>query len=267
MKFICDHDIHIHSKLSGCSNDPMQTVERMLEYAKENGLKTICVTDHYWEKGIDNGPMRQDYSWNSQNLPLPQSDGIKFMFGCETDLNRFGALGIKETLDKFDFIIIPTTHLHLEGFTVEKNEDQSPAHRADLWVKRLEHVLNMDLPFRKIGIAHMVAGKIVKGKENLLQTLDLIPDETYERIFKKIATLGCGIEINYSDMRLECTKEERDRLLRPYKLAKNCGCKFYFGSDAHHPEVFEHTLAMYKKVVEELNLTEDDKFHMAKAEN
>ena len=267
MRFICDHDIHIHSKLSGCSNDPKQTVERMLEYAKDNGLKTICVTDHYWEKGIENGPEGQNLDRLSLNLPLPKAADIKFMFGCETDLNRFGALGIKETLDKFDFIIIPTTHMHLEGFTVEKGEDQSPTHRADLWVKRLEYVLNMDLPFHKIGIAHMVAGKIVKGKENLLNTLDLIPDETYERIFKKIADLGCGIEINYSDMKLECTESERQRLLRPYKIAKNCGCKFYFGSDAHHPEVFENTLAMYNKVVDELNLLESDKFSMAKAEN
>ena len=41
MKFICDHDIHIHSKLSGCSNDPLQTVERMLQYAKENNLNFL----------------------------------------------------------------------------------------------------------------------------------------------------------------------------------------------------------------------------------
>ena len=61
------------------------------------------------------------------------------------------------------------------------------------------------------------------------------------------------------------TEEERKRLLSPYKIAKKCGCKFYLGSDAHHPEVFENTIAMYEKVVDELNLLESDKFHMAKA--
>lgn len=265
MRFVVDHDIHIHSKISGCSNDPLQNKERMLKYALDNNLKTICVTDHYWEKGIENGPMGQTYERLSENLPLPQAEGVKFMFGCETDLNRFGVLGIRETIDKFDFIIIPTTHLHLEGFTVEKGESTEISHRADLWVKRLENILSRDLAFRKIGIAHIVAGKIIKGKENLLAVLDYIPDETYERIFKNIASLGCGVEINYSDMKAFDTEEERKRLLRPYKIAKECGCKFYFGSDAHHPEVFENTIAMYEKVVDELNLLESDKFHMAKA--
>ena len=38
MKFQIDHDYHIHSKLSSCSRDPEQTNERILQYAKENGL-------------------------------------------------------------------------------------------------------------------------------------------------------------------------------------------------------------------------------------
>ena len=38
MKYIYDHDLHIHSKISACSNDPEQTCERILQYAKENNL-------------------------------------------------------------------------------------------------------------------------------------------------------------------------------------------------------------------------------------
>lgn len=50
MKFKVDHDLHIHSHLSSCSRDPEQTPERILQYAKENGFKTVCLTDHYWDK-------------------------------------------------------------------------------------------------------------------------------------------------------------------------------------------------------------------------
>ena len=35
MKFCYDHDLHIHSTLSVCGNDPKQTPERILAYAKE----------------------------------------------------------------------------------------------------------------------------------------------------------------------------------------------------------------------------------------
>ncbi len=47
MKFLYDHDLHIHSKLSSCSNHPEQTAENILAYAKKNALNTICLTDHY----------------------------------------------------------------------------------------------------------------------------------------------------------------------------------------------------------------------------
>ena len=39
MRYIFDHDYHIHSWISSCSRDPEQTLERMLRYAQENGLK------------------------------------------------------------------------------------------------------------------------------------------------------------------------------------------------------------------------------------
>ena len=41
MKFAFDHDYHIHSQISLCSSDPAQTPERILSYARENGLHTI----------------------------------------------------------------------------------------------------------------------------------------------------------------------------------------------------------------------------------
>ena len=44
----------------------------------------------------------------------------------------------------------------------------------------------------------------------------------FERIFTKIAKLGCGLEINYGDMWF--SEEETDIILRPFKIAKKCGC-------------------------------------------
>ena len=52
MRYAFDHDYHIHSYLSSCSKDPEQTAERILAYAEENGLKSICVTDHLWDKAV-----------------------------------------------------------------------------------------------------------------------------------------------------------------------------------------------------------------------
>ena len=56
------------------------------------------------------------------------------------------------------------------------------------------------------------------------------------------------------------TPEERERMLRPYKIAKACGAKFYFGSDAHHPQRFENVKSGFELIRDELELKETDKF-------
>ena len=73
MKYTIDHDLHIHTKLSSCSQDPRQTTENILGYALNNGLKTICVTDHYWDETIPGasawyGPQNTEHIRRS--LPL-----------------------------------------------------------------------------------------------------------------------------------------------------------------------------------------------------
>ena len=36
MSFSIDHDYHIHSVLSACSNDPEQSTQNILQYALDN---------------------------------------------------------------------------------------------------------------------------------------------------------------------------------------------------------------------------------------
>ena len=260
MKYTIDHDLHIHTKLSSCSQDPRQTTENILGYALNNGLKTICVTDHYWDETIPGasawyGPQNTEHIRRS--LPLPQAEGVRFLFGCETELRRDLTLGVSPgRFEELDFVIIPTTHLHMSDFTVTGKE--SAAERALLWVKRLEAVLEMDIPFSKIGIAHPVCSLIAPSREMYLETLRLLPEADTERLFSKAARLGCGIELNADD--LGFTESEAETVLRPLLTAKRCGCKFYCGSDAHKPEEFKNAIQRFEKAVELLGLTEDDKF-------
>ena len=79
-----------------------------------------------------------------------------------------------------------------------------------------------------------------------------------KRLFEKAAGLGVGIELNSSDM--DFTEEEADVVLRPYRIAKKCGCKFYCGSDAHHPNTLDRAKALFERAIDLLELTEEDKF-------
>lgn len=262
MKYSVDNDLHIHSHISLCSSDPEQTNDRILRYAKENGLNTICLTDHFWDETVDGASdwySKQDYGHIEAAKPLPQSEGIRFLFGCETELNSSLTLGIsKEKYDLFDFIIIPTTHFHMKGYTLSEEEASSAENRAKAWVNRFAAVLNMDLPFSKIGIAHLTCGLIAPTREEFLEVLRLIPEDEMRKLFIRAAKLGVGIELNSSDMSF--ADSEADIVLRIYKIAKECGCKFYLGSDAHHPKSLDNAKAIFERAVAMLKLTEDDKF-------
>lgn len=262
MKYIVDNDLHIHSKLSRCSGDSKQTNERILKYAEENGLKTICLTDHFWDETVDGAwdwYKTQNYAHISAAKPLPCSSHVKFLFGCETELSHLLTLGIsKKRTDDFDFIIIPTTHFHAKGYTISDDEAKDVKSRADTWIKRLSAVLNMDLPFYKIGIAHLTCGLIAPTREEYMEVLSLLSTNEMKHLFEKAAKIGVGIELNADDMNF--SDEEANIVLRPYKIAKECGCKFYLGSDAHHPNELERAKVIFERAVDMLALEETDKF-------
>ena len=56
MRYIVDHDFHIHSGGSMCSGDPEQTPARILQYAADEGYVAVALTDHFWDETV---PMLQ----------------------------------------------------------------------------------------------------------------------------------------------------------------------------------------------------------------
>lgn len=263
MRYLFDHDLHIHSKLSLCSGDAEQNPERILRYAIDNRLSTICLTDHFWDSSIplcapSGFYQAQDFSHVSASLPLPTAEGVRFLFGCETDMDRNFTIGITpDRFEDFDFVIIPTTHFHMTGFTIPENI-KSPADKAEFWLEKLDALLSMDIPFKKIGIAHLTCGLIERNRPLFLETIDALSDKSLTEVFSKASKVGVGIELNSDDMNF--ADSEAAVVLRPYKIAKSAGCKFYLGSDAHHPAGLISAPAIFERAIDLLGLTEDDKF-------
>lgn len=266
MKYVIDNDMHIHTRLSRCSNDQDQNAQTILEHAKKHGLKTVVVTDHFWDEPVKGLPTTwyqgQDFEHISQIKPLPQADRIKFLFGCETEMTGNLVIGLdKSHFDEFDFIVIPTTHLHMIANVLPLPQGQALTHEhlAKTWIEKLNALLEYDLPFHKVGLAHLTCSLIYRSKTNEYQkVLDLIPQETLEKIFTKAAKLGVGIEINAFDFD---TEEKRvESVFRIFRTAKQCGCKFYLASDAHHPEDLEKSIAAFNYAIDALELTEENKF-------
>ena len=233
MRYTADNDLHIHSYISPCSGDPEQTPERILAYAVENGFTDICLTDHFWDEKIP-GATPYLATWETlgrlkEALPLPQTDTIRFMFGCETELHKSGTLAIaRETFDEFDFVVIPINHFHMDGFTIEESDRGRPDRLAKLWAERFLHVLSMDLPFEKVGFAHLSCELMdTSSRRAHLDVCGLIPDDDMKRCFSLAAERGAGIELNFETF-FSYSDAELEELMRMYRVAKSEGAKLSF---------------------------------------
>ena len=148
----------------------------------------------------------------------------------------------------------------MKGFAISEEDAASVEGRAGVWISRLEGLLNMELPFKKIGIAHLACSLIAPNREDYLKVLNLLPTEKLEELFRKCEELGVGIELNADDMSF--ADDEAETVLRMFKIAKQQGCKFYMGSDAHHPKDLDNAKQWFERAIDMLELTEDDKFHI-----
>lgn len=261
MRYVADHDFHIHSTISPCCHDESQTPETILNYAKENNFKAVCLTNHLWDESVKSVGVwhpEQRFDFITKVLPLPQDENVNFFFGAEAEMDYNFTLGISdEHLDCFDFITVSTTHLHLEGYTVKK-KPQTPEEAAFLWQKRLEELFKKDLPWQKTGLSHLTGRHVFKERHTdaiaCLKTNDL------ENVFKECAKKGLGVELN---MKTSFDSEaEKEIFLKPFFIAKECGCKFYLGSDAHKTSSLDAAKEKFEKTIDLLDLKETDKFKL-----
>jgi len=263
MPYMVDHDLHIHSFLSTCSKCAEQTPERIAQYAVDANLKTICITDHFWDErvpGASSWYAPQDFSHISQSRPLPRIEGVRFLFGCETELDKDLTVGISpERMEEMDFVIIPTTHFHMK-FALTDEEREGVKGRVSAWLRRLEGVLVKQLPFRKVGLAHLACHLIGRDREEYLQVMQALPEKPMEALFREAARLGVGIELNATDVK--AAEGAEDVVLRPFHIAKSCGCRFYCGSDSHTPGGFIRAKQRFERAATVLGLTEEDTFRL-----
>ena len=177
-------------------------------------------------------------------------------------MDRDMILGISpERCDSFDFINIAISHLHFPGLTADESDYASEERIADLWVRRLDAVLSMDIPFYKVGIAHMTCILLPSNTNaDEAKIIDMIPDSVFSELFECAAGLGVGIELNTDAF--TPSDEKMEHMLRPYRIAKDCHCRFYLGSDAHSRDEFCGDKRAFKRAVSLLGLTDADRYRI-----
>ncbi|MBQ7840188.1 MAG: PHP domain-containing protein [Lachnospiraceae bacterium] len=231
-----EHDFHIHTNLSLCAK-PTATPEYYLKTAQRLGLKKIGFSDHFWDSAFE-APnefyRKQDYAHVSMlktELERVQKDGVRVFWGCEAEYDpvHHGVGITEETAEKFDFILVPNSHTHM----MMPKECYEPYQKhVDFMIQAYEEIINSNVSRYITAIAHPFDAVCCPHDKSVLY--EMISDDCFKRLFDRTAEKEIAVEINLACVSKN-TKEQIEswKALRMFRLAKECGCKFIFGSDAH----------------------------------
>ena len=258
MKII--HDLHVHTCFSACCLDKAgHTPRTILALAERMGVATIGFADHLWAN-----PAIAPSSWyrpqNADRIAqLRQelagiSTKVRVLVGCETDLIAPGKYGITPELAReLDFVLMPGGHFMMQGF-VEQPASDSP---RDIG----RHLLKFFKAGVESGLATAIAHPFLPCgfDEQFENAIASISDAEFAEAFGLAAERGVGIEITtaYLSPRPNGINFAPETPLRFLAIAKRCGCKFTFGSDAHDPER-QKMLPYLAALADAIGLTESD---------
>lgn len=193
-------DFHVHSNWS----DGAETIEDIVEMARELGYQYIAITDHSKSTKIANGLteerlLRQIKEIRELNKKLK---GIKVLAGSEVDIKTDGTLDFPEELLKELDIVVAAIHI---GF---KEDEETITNRV---------VSAMENPYVNI-IAHPT-GRLISSREPYKLNL--------KKMFEAAVETGTAIEINAFYDRLDLNDVQ-------CQMAKGMGVKMAIGTDAHY---------------------------------
>ncbi len=253
------HDLHLHSYLSDGA-EPHAKIENYLALAKESGLHTIGIADYLWDTAVGS-PCDEFYEAQDADRILsavyPKEKGIRILRGCEVEMDEAGRLGIsEETAKKLDFVLAVHSHSQLEGVIPEKIRRDKKL-LAELLCDRFSLLIENPMAKYITAVAHPFYP--TGNPDDFDEVLFRIPDDRLEDLFNDAVYKSIAIELNAAAFSSYPLKSmHRSELFRIYETAKECGCKFIFGSDAHDPDSFEESMARLALLTDLLEITEAD---------
>lgn len=254
------HDFHIHTALSVCAAETA-AAESYLASAEKFGLKKLGFSNHFWDSSVSGANefyAPQDLAHLKKLKPEIEAvswGDIQPFFGCEAEYDPFhhGIAVTEAAAEQFDYILVPNSHTHM---MMPKKYYYPYQKHIDFMVQAYEEILSCRVSRYITAIAHPFEAVACPYDNEML--ISMIPDDTLKRLFSKTADKGIAVEINVASLMNKSQEEiERCPQLHMFQLAKECGCKFLFGSDAHSKE--EHAaFANADTVAELLKLSKTD---------
>ena len=254
------HDFHVHTNLSLCAK-PTAELDGYLKIAKEIGLTKIGISNHFWDAAVPGANefyVPQDYEHVASlrdEIRKADTPELRTYFGCECEYDpwRHGVACTEEVAERFEYMLVPNSHTHM---MMPKDCYHPYEKHAEFMLTAYEEILDCPVSRYVTAMAHPFEAVACPYDNEIL--INLIPDDRYKRLFAKTAEKGIAYEINVSVFRGKRKDSVADAaVFRMYRLAKEEGCKFLFGSDAHDTSYY----SSYKDaglIADIAGLTEED---------
>ena len=239
-------DIHLHSNLSACAK-PESTPAALLKACRDQGIRTIGFSDHLWDKAVPGAskwyqPQDVDHVLSIKKALASDecqelSRGLKILVGCETEFLGGKQVGIsRDAASLFDFVLIPPDHFHMKNY-VFPADVTDPDGIKTIMIRRFMEIMALDLATAVVHPFHAMG--FTPDMPYTVQAL--ISDNEYRECFVAAKQARCAIELNGCAARRDETHGSGDdqfspEYIRMMTIARECGCTFSIGSDAHSPE-------------------------------
>jgi histidinol phosphatase-like PHP family hydrolase len=264
-------DLHVHTDKSLCA--PRDTVPASyVPYCKDEGIRIIGISDHVYPED-----MLAQYGYPEDKRvgrlldlrPILKEDeersGIRYLLGCEIDY--FDCVGYpyispEESVD-FDYVLFASSHILNYPYMYTAYDLNSPDVLRALTIERFVAACKLDYPV-PMGICHPLYPICSPHQAEII---DGISDATLKELFSMAAEKDISIEIHACLFRTDTPHNEfglSDHYLRILAAARDCGCKFHMGSDAHAPNAFVGSHELLRKAAALLGLTEAHIWDVAK---
>lgn len=264
-------DLHVHTNRSLCAPRTTEP-SSYIPYCEEEGIRLIGISDHVYPTKMIHDYGYPDETRLTRLLSLRpaikaanESSDIRFLFGCEIDY--FECVGHpyispEESLN-FDYILFASSHILNYPHMYTAYDLTSPDMLRKLTVERFIAACKLDYPV-PMGICHPLYPICSPHQAEII---DGISDGCLNECFSMAAEKHISIEVHACLYRKDTPLNEyglSDRYLRILSAAKDCGCKFHFGSDAHEPKAFIGSHDRLRKAAELIGLTEGHLWDVAR---
>ena len=159
-------------------------------------------------------------------------------------------------MQKFDYFIVPHSHTHMNVVVPRERVATLELH-AKYLMESFMALVEHPMISKATAIAHPFVPGTAFDIYNATQAL--IPNSYLYEAFAAAREKGVAIELNGS-----CLHDKSENGLknceyaRIYSIAKECGCRFTYGSDCHDPRKDRRDLAAVERFFEICNITDSD---------